>query len=86
MVTGFEELTALKNTAAVRTEFGQFLIGQDDDLGGGPAIAAALTTHELFEAGDMLHAIANPHSDDGLNRTDTDHRPALPTRGTANEH
>ncbi|RSM37147.1 hypothetical protein DMB66_59705, partial [Actinoplanes sp. ATCC 53533] len=65
-------------STTVRTEFGQFLIGQADDLGGDPAITAAVTTHELFEAGDLLHAIANHHSDDSPDRADKDHRYVLP--------
>jgi len=73
-------------STAVRTEFGQFLIGQDDDLGDDPAIAAALTTHELIESGELLHAIASHDSDDSPDRADTDHRPAPLTRGTADEH
>ena len=56
--------------SSVRALLGQFITHRQPDLAE-PAIAAAITLHELTEAADLLHALAGHRIED----IDGDHRP-----------
>lgn len=65
--------------SAVRTQLGQFIASRQPDLGL-PAIATAITLHELTEAADLLHTLANPSTENVHGDNDVTSATDQPTR------